>query len=364
MKKSVVFSAFLFLAASFMSAVWAVENVVVDPNAASQFAMLPAGVSHPEGITADPDGNIYVSTFFSSSPDEILKFNSSGTLMGRLEIGEPLLGLAYNPADQMIYICNAGALAGLGPSRIQRVNTDLTGLETVAVMPRVGAPRPKRVVGNPDGSVDHVKFGDKASAPNALAFNTAGDLFVSDSFQGAVFRINAANTCSTAGPPCTVDVVAHDLLLPTAGFPPFGANGLALNSTETTLYVANTGDDRILALDLASGTVSVFTESINGADGMAFDAADNLVVAANQGDNVLILEGNTGRILAKFGDFLGFNSDGTVNGLLFPASVVIVGSNIFVTNLALPLRGTPDEPETSSALTTFTVSEISIPPGL
>lgn len=124
---------------------------------------------------------------------------------------------------------------------------------------------------------------------------------------------------------------------------------------QAKLFIANTGDDRILRLNLGF---------INGADGIAIDAAGNLVVAANQADNVLILDGTTGRIKAKLGDFLGFNPDGTVNGLLFPASVAIVGNRILVTNTALPLTETPDEPEGSSALTIFTVSKIDIPQGL
>jgi len=32
-------------------------------------------------------------------------------------------------------------------------------------------------------------FGDNAAAPNALTFNKAGDLLISDSFQGAIFKI-------------------------------------------------------------------------------------------------------------------------------------------------------------------------------
>ena len=73
-------------------------------------------------------------------------------------------------------------------------------------------------------------------------------LYVSDSFQGAIFRIHNAAACVT---PCPVDTVAHDPLLATAGFPPFGANGLALSRDGKTLFVANTGDDRVLKLDLA-----------------------------------------------------------------------------------------------------------------
>jgi hypothetical protein len=132
-----------------------------------------------------------------------------------------------------------------------------------------------------------------------------------------------------------------------------------LRSDETKLFIANTGDDRILRLDLATGMLSVFAESINGADGIAFDNQGRLVVAANQADEVVILNDN-GRVIAKLGDFLGIRNDGSPRGLLFPASLVIVGDRIFVTNLALPL--TPvigDEPEED--VTRYTISRINIP---
>jgi DNA-binding beta-propeller fold protein YncE len=158
--------------------------------------------------------------------------------------------------------------------------------------------------------------------------------------------------------PCVVTIVKHDSLLATAGFPPFGANGLALNDNGTTLFVANTGDDRILQLDLATGTITVFAESINGADGIAFHQG-RLVVAANQADEIVILN-DSGRVIAKLGDFLGIQSDGSPRGLLFPASVAIVDDTILVTNLALILNmSAGDEPEED--VTKYTVSRINIP---
>lgn len=362
MKKSVVFSVFLFFAPAFIGTTSASDEVIVNPNAAVEFAVLPPEARFPEGIAANPNnGDIVVGTFdFGPNDNFLLRYDSAGTLAGQVNVGgTPLLGLAYNAEDDKVYIANFGA------SAIQRIAADfgltatLADIETVAMIPTIGAPRPKRVVDNPDGSVDKVKFGNNFPAPNALVFNSDGDIFVSDSFQGAVYRVNDAEEC----PPCTVEVIAHDLLLPTAGFPPFGANGLVLSSDESTLYVANTGDDRLLTLEISSGNVGVFTESINGADGVTRNSVGNLVVAANQEDNVLILDGSTGRIKAKLGAFLRITG-GKVDGLLFPASVVVVGSNIFVTNLALPLRGTPDEPEGSTALTTYTVSKIPIPGGL
>jgi hypothetical protein len=74
-------------------------------------------------------------------------------------------------------------------------------------------------------------FGNGFPAPNALTFDKSGNLYVSDSFQGAIFRIDNAHKCAT---PCPVTTVKHDGLLATAGFPPFGANGLALSKTRAS----------------------------------------------------------------------------------------------------------------------------------
>ena len=81
---------------------------------------------------------------------------------------------------------------------------------------------------------------------------------------------------------CTAATVKHDGLLATAGFPPFGANGLALSRDGTKLFIANTGDDRILRLDLKTGELSIWAESINGADGIASYHGGLVVVEIRQ----------------------------------------------------------------------------------
>jgi hypothetical protein len=68
------------------------------------------------------------------------------------------------------------------------------------------------------------------------------------------------------------------------------------------------------------------------------DESDNLWVAANQADEIVVLD-PSGRAIAKLGDFGGIDRGGSPIGLLFPASLVRVGGFIYVTNLALDLRG-------------------------
>jgi hypothetical protein len=232
----------------------------------------------------------------------------------------------------------------------------------IAVVPSIGAPA-DRIVGNPDGSSDTIEFGNFGRAPNDLTFDTNGDLYFSDSFQGAVFRIaDPASNCPGGG--CGIpDTVAHHPLLATAGFPPFGANGVAIRGD--TLFVANTGDDTVLTIDLTQVEPIdpvVLAQSINGADGVIYDSYNDLLwVAANQADQVVAIDPDTGRVVAEIGEFLGIKLDGSARGLLFPASLAeVANGKIVVSNLAVPLTGAiGDEPEED--ITKYTVSRINIP---
>lgn len=340
------------------------NDVIVKSNAAKKFAVTPEGVSFPEGITANPhNGDIIVGTF--ETPGRLLRYDRRGRLVAQANVGPaPLLGLAFNSADKKIYFASVGDFAG-GASSIRRIKAkfiDASTVEDVAEIPTVGAPL-NLDIDNPDGSTDTIIFGNNARVPNSIAIGRRGDLYVSDSFQGAIFRIKGpVSDCPGVG--CWFETVAHDGRLATAGFPPFGANGLALSKDETELFVANTGDDRVLKLDLTTTdpiSLSVFAESINGADGLAMDSKGTLWVAANQADNVVALN-KAGRVIARLGAFLGIRRDGSARGLLFPASLVIVRNKMFVTNLAVPLRG-PEfaEAEPEADTTKYTISRINIP---
>ena len=321
-----------------------------------QFAVLPAGVRYPEGITANPaTGDIYVGTFdFGPNMNALLRFGKNGRLEAQRSFGgTPLLGLDFDAAHGKVWILNMGA------SKVQRIADNFdstTPIEDVAAVPSIGPPAP-RTVPNPDGSSDTITFGSVGfAAPNAMVFDHSGNLYFSDSFQGAIFKIASATTCAT---PCAVTMVSHDPLLATAGFPPFGANGLALNSDETALFIANTGDNRVLKMDMTTKAISVFAESVHGADGLLFDGSGRLWVAANQADKLVALN-EKGRVIARVGEFDGIRHDGTPRGLLFPASMVIVNGFMYVTNLALPLTAAVGD-ESEEDVTLWTVARFRVP---
>jgi hypothetical protein len=83
----------------------------------------------------------------------------------------------------------------------------------------------------------------------------------------------------------------------------------------------------------------VFVNSINGADGLVLDRFDNIWVAANQADEVVVLD-PTGKVVAKLGDFSGVTRKGVPQGFLFPASPAFSRHQdfLYVTNLALDIR--------------------------
>jgi sugar lactone lactonase YvrE len=314
-------------------AVFALAGLLVDSRPAtadhgvSRFATLPEGQpGHPEGIAADAAGNIYAASFDFSGVNNIYVFGPNGRLKDTIPVNGHLpLGMQFGP-DGKLYVADFGngAVLQLAPPghAITRTYPVCAG-------------------------------GGTTCGLNAIAFDASGLLYVSDSFGGNIFTLDR-----TSGAVATY--IQDEQLKPAPaphGFPGFGANGLAFKGND--LYVANTADDRILKISTVTKTISTFTESINGADGIAWDSAGRLWVCANQ-ENVLYVLNGDGRVLDIIGGFEGIR-DGTPQGLLFPASPVQSRGSIYVTNTALDFRHFfADE----SPITQFTLSRVRLNPSL
>jgi sugar lactone lactonase YvrE len=80
-----------------------------------------------------------------------------------------------------------------------------------------------------------------------LTFDSAGNTYISDSFQGIIWKKTGAG-CGAA-----TAWVTSPVLLPN-GVPPFGANGLAFNRAGNALLVANTANDQIIKIPVTGGS--------------------------------------------------------------------------------------------------------------
>src|SRR5204862_3316059 len=123
--------------------------------------------------------------------------------------------------------------------------------------------------------------------------------------------------------------------------PGIGANGLAFNRKKTALFVANTASDTIVKIPVTgstfeAGTPEVFVNRVGGGpDGVIIDEHDNLWIACNQSNEILVLEPTHGQVIAKLGDFGGIDRNGAPIGFLWSNSLVFHGDDVLVTNLSL-----------------------------
>jgi sugar lactone lactonase YvrE len=286
----------------------------------------PGVKSSAEGLTVGPDGNIYVTTFgfntqgATTGPANLFVIAPNGSIVRQVPItcstcqvpaSPHMLGLRFNPnpqAHNALWVLDFGAGMVLNVDPQNGNASPLTG-----VIPGSGL--------------------------NALTFDSVGNGYVSDSFNGKIWKIPPNGGSFTQW--------ITDPLLGNGGgtlTPPFGANGVEFSNDGKTLFVANTAFHQIIQIPvdpnthIPTGPASIFITGINAPDGIAIDSNNNIWICANQEDEIVVID-NTGKVIAKLGDFGGIDPKGIVRGLLFPASLAFSpdGQWLYVTNLTLYL---------------------------
>jgi sugar lactone lactonase YvrE len=297
-----------------------------------------------EGLTVGPDGLIYAATFnpTGSPPSQLITLNPDGSVKKQVNIqgsSQAMLGLEVIPGTTnalLVLDFGAGKVLAVDPTK---ANNNASPCIT---LPSDNAPK---------------------SGLNAITFDEAGNVYISDSFEGIIWRFSPKESHAACG---QAEIwVQDDLLKPNPctnptdpttcnskstgaffGIPPFGANGIEFNKDQSAMFVCNTAMDTIVEIPVAGatpgkggtpGTPVVFTNSINGCDGIRLDSSDNIWVAANQADEIVVVD-PTGKVIAKLGDFNGIQN-GETQGLLFPASPAFSpdGKTLYVSNLELDL---------------------------
>jgi sugar lactone lactonase YvrE len=224
---------------------------------------LPEG-NHPEGIAIDPRGEIYVGNRRNDREhvvSEVLALGPDGSVstlavLAELDTEDPggsgVLGLAVDSRGNVY-----AALVTFDPAThgVWRISRD--GWE------RARLPGSEQIV-----------------FPNALTFDQRGDLFVTDSIGGALWRFRAG-----AHTPGEV-WLQHELLEPAPddpfGFPAPGANGIGFHPPDT-LYVANTEKGSIVRVPIdhtngSAGRPSLIASGpeLLSVDGLAVDARGSI----------------------------------------------------------------------------------------
>ena len=156
---------------------------------------------------------------------------------------------------------------------------------------------------------------DAGPGLNALTFDKAGNVYVSDSFNSVIWR-----TGKNGGPPTQWSSDA--LLGPGNGS--YTALRRQWHRVQQCRHDPVRGQHRVSSdhpdpgeADGTAGTPSIFITGINAPDGIAIDRDDNLWVCANQEDEIVVID-TTGKVIAKLGDFNGIDPKGFARGLTVP----------------------------------------------
>ncbi|MGI9074035.1 MAG: SMP-30/gluconolactonase/LRE family protein [Bryobacteraceae bacterium] len=279
------------------------HNVATMEISIHKFETYVDGLDHAEDLAFDAEGILWA----GGELGQVYRIPSKGRVEEVTCIGGFCLGLAFSPSD-VLFICNA-KLASL-------VRVEKSGASTLFA----------------DWAGNH-----KLKLPNYGVFDSAGNLYVSDSgdwstSNGCILRFDTGGhgTVFVKGP------------LP---FP----NGLALSSDERVLFIAQSHTDDVLQVEIRDdgtpGNREIYVRGVERVpDGLAFDLEGNLYVSCYASDNIYRVSSDRKPTL------LAYDPTGTV--LARPTNIAFGGTarnELYVANLgrwhinrtAIAIKGQP-----------------------
>jgi sugar lactone lactonase YvrE len=230
----------------------------------------PSAGEFPESLALDKRGNVYVSFPFLG---EVWKLAPDGSRS---------IFATLAPAGSLCcYDLENLSVAGLA--------VDASGDVYAAVIQLNPAVHGVWRVARDGGRQTRLPGSEQIRLPNALAFDPRGNLYVTDSILGAVWRI---------APGGSAELWVQDELLEGngsfgLGFP-IGANGIVYR--HDSLYVANTERGSLVRIpvdkDGSAGEPELLMETpdLIGADGIALDVHGSIYVGVNGADVILRFE--------------------------------------------------------------------------
>lgn len=189
----------------------------------------------------------------------IRRWSGDGELLHTYDIGGGPNGLTEGP-DDVLYVAQCGAV-GLSFHAADR-NGHTGGVQAL----------------KPDGTVEWVT--QDPIWPNDLCFGPDGRLYVTDPSRRRPNRDGGGRIWS-------VDLSTGDAVLLVS--PDWYPNGIGFSHADEHLYVASTGDSRIMRLTLDDGKVvaeeTFIQMTVGKPDGFCFDADGNIIICALGGEH-------------------------------------------------------------------------------
>jgi sugar lactone lactonase YvrE len=223
------------------------------PGPVRTVARFPAAQAEfPEGLAIDKQGNIYAALTVSG---KVWKRTLRGeeSILATLDVGSHggfLVGLAVDAAGVLYVIDGSAEKPTHGVWKVTE-----------------------------DGSTQFFAPLDPTGFPNGMAFDADGNLLVTDSSLGQIYKITPSGVVSVW--------VKDPMLDPINGV---GANGIEFRHGNA--YVANTDRATIVLIPVVNGRpgkprVWVQSPVLSGADGIAFDDRWNLYVAVDRHNTIV-----------------------------------------------------------------------------
>lgn len=238
----------------------------------------------PEGVAVAPNGDIYVTLAGTGEIRRIDRQTHVGATHAWISPGGGfLLGMAFD-GDELY-----AALGSFDPATcgIWRVDDDGSTVRVVAFAAN--------------------------QFPNDLTFDEDGDMYVTESISGSVYKVDAGSSV----PQLWVQdpLLVGDPAVSPVPFP-IGANGIAYDEDTGTVLVTNSQVPALVEIEDNNGQAGVISviaagEHLRGADGIAIDKKGDVMLVSNFHSSLLHIDRDSGDATT-----IADRSD----GLLFPST--------------------------------------------